>query len=181
MKIKCLFLLAVIVALGCTPFKHIVAQSEDRNEIIQNVILDFSSTKLYRNNTVFSVKTGDMDENILIVRIGKNNTKLLITSNAVVGSFSSSLPSRFIEKQGKLFFWWDDYYPLTEEALSIYKKYNLLQDDEGSVITVPDFIIDDAQKAAHYYFCRDDLSKYKKIITNKGIGYYDPPKLRCGQ
>jgi hypothetical protein len=180
MKMKCFFLMIATIALGCTSIKKALIQSGGRNEVIQNAILDFSKTRLYKKDTIFSVKTGDMDKNVLTVRIGKNSTKLLLTANTKVGSHSK-LPSRFIEKEGKLFFWWDDDYPLTEEALAIYKKYHLLQDDEGGIITVPDFIINDAQKAAHYYFCWDDLSIYKKVITNKGIGYYKPPKLKCSQ
>jgi len=84
----------------------------------------------------------------------------------------------YLEKEGKLFFWWDSSYPLTEKTLATYKKYDLLQDDDG-LIQTPDFITDDALKGAYYFFCTNDLSSYKKVITNTGFGYFDPPKLNC--
>jgi hypothetical protein len=184
MKTTRLILLLVLL-MGCqSSFKRLTFKKElisigGRNEYIENAILDFSNTsRLYRMDTVFSVKTGDVNKEILVVRIGKNNMKLLITKNTKIGT-KGELPSIYIEKNGKLFFWWDDDYPLTEKTLEIFHKYNLLQDDEGGIIKIPDFVNDDGKKAAHYYFCKNDLTKYKKIITNKGIGYYKPPKLNC--
>lgn len=105
--------------------------------------------------------------------------KFLYTAKTTVGSKGSSLPTRYIEKDGKLFYWWDDDYPLTEEMLTILWKYNLICDDTVGLIGIPDFSTDDSQKAAHYYFCKNDLSKYKRIITNIATGYYKPPKLKC--
>lgn len=180
MKVKflCLLIMATLV-LSCASFKKELIKSGGRNEVIQNAILIFSkTTRLYKRDTVFSVRTGE-DKEILIVRVGKNSTKLLLTTDTEPGSKNKLLPSRFVEKDGKLFFWWDNDYPLTEEAIAVFHKYNLFQDDDGGVITVPNFTNDDAQKAAHYYFCKNDLTKYKEVITNKGIGYYDPPKLTC--
>lgn len=178
-KIECLCLITVTLVLSCASFKNELVKSGDRNEVIQNAILDFSkTTKLYKRDTVFSVSAGE-DKDLLIVRVGKNSTKLLLTADTKAGVKNKLLPSRFIEKEGKLFFWWDDDYPLTEEAIAVFHKYNLFQNDQGGVITVPDFTTDDTQKAAHYYFCRNDLTRYKKVITNIGIGYYDPPKLEC--
>ncbi len=187
----------LVFLMGCSSFKHGMTQSGNRNEAIQNAILDFSNTSsLYRKDSVFSISFYDivgrmvLDENhkwipgepyegLVAVSIIVNNSRLLLTSDTKAGSKREKLPSRFVEKGGKLFFWWDDEHALTEETLAVYKKYNLLQKDEGGLVTIPDFAIDDARKGAHYYFCKEDLSRYKKVITNKGIGYYDPPKLKC--
>jgi hypothetical protein len=174
-------IVVLILSDGCVSVKKGLVQKGGIDNAIQNAILDFSNTaKLYKKNNVFSVSVLEVaNEDLMVVRIGKNSMKLLLTAKAKVGSLDSKLPTRFIEKEGKLFFWWDNEYPLTKEALDVYEKYNLLQDDEGGVITVPEFTVNDAQKAAHYYFCKDDLTKYKKVITNKGVGYYEPPKLNC--
>ena len=37
----------------------------------------------------------------------------------------------------------------------------------------------DSDKGADYYFCKNNLSKYKRVVTNIGLGYYKPPKLKC--
>lgn len=200
MKTNYFFLLTVTLVTGCISLKKELSQSGGRRAAIQNAILDFSNaSRLYKKDSVFHVSFQDTlyrmtlnkldDRNyqwvngqsyneIVTVSIGTDYNQFLLTENTKVGS-KGELPSRFIEKDGKLFYWWDDNYLLTKEALSVYEKYDLLQDDEGGVITFPDFTVNDAQKGAHYYFCRNDLSKYKKVITNKGIGYYDPPKLNC--
>ena len=177
-----LLIITIVIIESCSSFKPQLKSNGDKETIINNAIIDFSKTKkLYKRDTVFSVKVLELTNNndILVVRIIKNNTKVLITDDITVGSKGGKVPTRYIEKEGKLFFWWDDDYALTEEALKVFSKYNLLQDNEGGWVKFPDFTIDDAQKAAHYYFCKENLTKYKKVVTNKGIGYYDPPKVNC--
>ena len=183
MKIKKVLtvLMAIFFFESCASFKNELVQTGGRTEAIKNAILDFSNmNKLYKRDTVFSVQTEEMSNEVLIVSIGKNNMKILLNEDIKIGS-KGMLPSKYFEKEGKLFFWWDNDYPLTEETLAVFNKYDLLQDDEGGKITFPDFIIDDSQKSAHYYFCKNDLSIYKKVITNKGLGYYDAPNLKCVQ
>jgi hypothetical protein len=181
-KSKLIILLAVFI-YGCyVPKAAFVKSGNNQEDAIQMAILDFSTiSKLYKRDSVFSVEIHGLVNNVdlLIVNVGKNNKKLLVTKDAIVGS-TGKLPSRCFEKDGKLFFWWDDNYELTENTIALLNKFNLLQDDNNGTIKIPDFIIDDAQKAAHYYFCKEDISSYEKVITNKGIGYYDPPALKCG-
>jgi hypothetical protein len=183
MKMKFTLLIVIaIVATNCNSAKKAFVKSGDsQDDAIQISILDFSTVhKLYKKDSVFSVDIKGLVSNkdLMVVGIRKNNRKLLVTKDAKAGS-TGKLPSRYFEKDGKLFFWWDDNYPLTEDALAIFNKFNLLQDDKNGAIKIPDFIIDDAQKAAHYYFCKNDIGSYKRIITNKGMGYYEPPSLVC--
>lgn len=177
-----LLILITTIIEGCSTAKKAFVKSGDSlDDAIQTAILNFSTIrKLYKKDSVFSVGISELVNNkdLIVVGVRKNNRKLLLTKDAKVGS-KGKLPSRYIEKDGKLFFWWDDNYPLTEDALAIFNKYNLLQDDKDGAIKIADFIIDDAQKAAHYYFCKNDIFSYKRVITNKGIGYYDPPSLKC--
>jgi hypothetical protein len=174
-------ILMLVLLGGCISVKKGLVQKGGIDDAIQNAILDFSNTtNLYKKNTVFSVSVFEVaNKDLIVVRIGINRMKLILTAKAKVGSLDSNLPTRFIEKDDKLIFWWDDKYPLTEETLDVYEKYNILQDDEGGVITVPEFVVNGSQKAAHYYFCKKDLTNYNRVITSKGIGYYDPPKLNC--
>jgi len=102
----------------------------------------------------------------------KFNDRFLYTAETTVGS-KGKLPSRHIIKDGKLFFWWDDDYPLTEEMFAILWKYDLLFDDTEGLVGFPQFSTG-KQKGATYYFCRNDLSKYKRVVTNVGLGYYKP-------
>lgn len=203
-----IFLILVILLFECcasfkgTSFKKELSQTGDRNDAIQNAIMDFTNNRsLYKKDSVFFISffdtlhkmvlekiddrnyrwiKGEIYEEIVAVSIAASYNQFLLTADTKVGS-KGKLPTRYIEKNGKLFFWWDNEYPLTEKTLAVFSKYNLLQDDEGGIIKFPDFIIDDAQKGADYYFCKNNLTKYKKVITNIGIGYYDIPNLKCSE
>lgn len=200
------FVIVSFFAYGSLKTSLIKTGENTKDKAINNAVLNFSnSCKLYKNDSVFSVSFEDsvfllafdrgasrwyrdkFYDDIVLVSISAHRIsvpceehcdKFLYTTNTTVGS-KGKLPSRYIEKDGKLFYWWDDDYPLTEEMLAILWKYNLLYDDTKGLIGFPQFTIDDSQKGAHYYFCKNDLSKYKRVITNIGFGYYKPPKLKC--
>jgi hypothetical protein len=155
--------------------------TEDQADPIQFAITDFSkNSKLYKKNIIFYVTEREAvnNKNIVIISITKNFTKLLLTSQSTVGS-KGKMPSRYVEKEGKLFYWWDDNYALTKEALAVFRKYNLLQDDMGGTIQLPDNILDEKQQSAIYYFCKNNFAIYKKIVTNKGRFYDQAPEMHC--
>jgi hypothetical protein len=88
------------------------------------------------------------------------------------------LPSRFIEIDAKLFYLYDEDYSLTEETLEVLRKYGRLRDDPDGTLYL-DNPTNDSKKGMHYYFCKQDLANYKKVKSAIGIGYYEPPKLKC--
>ncbi|MBA3985242.1 MAG: hypothetical protein H0X63_01370 [Flavobacteriales bacterium] len=177
-------------------------QRGDQQEAIQNAILDFSNTSgLYKKDSVFSVSYHDpfykmtlekndngderwieseLYEGIVAVSISADYNKMLQTDNIKVNNINAKFPTRYIERDGKLFYWRDGDYPLTQEVLNVFKRYNLLlEDDLDGVMEFYDFTTNDAQKGIDYFFCKNNLVKYKKTTTNKGIGYYDAPALKC--
>lgn len=181
-KVICLLIIYALTYLtACASYKESLVKVGDHSDAINNAIIDFSNTtKLYSKNRIFNASLYEsQDEDLLIVRIGINNMKLLLTDKVEVGKIGGKIPTMFIEQEMKLFFWYDDNYPLTKEALEIYAKYDLLQDDENGVIKIPAMVINDSQKAAHYYFCKENLRSYKKVITNRAIGYYKAPAVNC--
>ena len=194
------------IACGSLKINLIQAGENIKDVVINNAILDFSnSCKLYRSDSVFSVSFEDsvfllaldreeshwyrdkVYEDIVLVSISAHRIsapceehcdKFLYTAKTTVGS-KGKLPSRYIEKDNKLFYWWDDDYPLTEEMLLVLWKYKLLYDDTEGLIGLPQFTINDTQKGAHYYFCKNDLTRYKRVVTSIANGYYKPPRLKC--
>lgn len=44
---------------------------------------------------------------------------------------------------------------------------------------IPDLVVDDGKKGVLYYFCKNDISKYKKITTNRFIDGGTFTKLKC--
>lgn len=170
-------IILLIVVMTSLSFKNKLRESSNTNEAIKTAITDFSKTRLFNKGSVFSIIVNEENsEDILTISIMENNMKLLLNNDFNVNS--SRLPSQYLEIKEKLFFWWDKSLPLSSETISVYKKYNILQDDENGIIQFPDFTIDDNKKGAHYFFCKKSL-KFKRVITSKGIGYYPPPKLKC--
>jgi hypothetical protein len=196
------FPVLVILLVGCKSPKEMQKPNGVPTDPIGLAISDFMKTRAFKKkDSVYSVAfrdtlfrmvltkldngnaewiPGKLYDGIIAVRISASNYQFLLADEAKVGS-KGKLPSKFIVKNGKLFYWWDNNYPLTQEMLDILKKYDLFQDNQGGLITIPINRTDDSQKGSHYYFCREDLSKFKRIVTNIGMGYYDPPNLNCSR
>ncbi len=176
-----LWIVLFFIIEGCHSGRNITVPGSGQDRAIEAVILNFSKiSRLYKTDSIFSIRAEHLPNNndILVVSIIRAGGKLLLKKDYKAGT-KGKLPSRYVVKDGKLFYWWDDDIVLTEEALAIFGKYNLLQDDENGLIQVPFHTLDDTQRGAHYYFCKDNFSINKRIITNIGLGYYEPPKLNC--
>lgn len=203
MKIYLTYLIIFCMLESCASNKILYNKTGGREEAIQNAITDFSNTnKIRKDDSVFLVTfydtiyrmvlesvdsnnarwvRGEIINNIVAVDIlGANGFQFLLTKNSKIGS-KGKLPSRVFKKNGKLFYWWNDDNALTEETLEMLKQYHLLKDDSAGKITFIYYPTDDRKKGAHYYFCRYDLSNFKRINTWKGLGYYDVPNLACGE
>lgn len=190
------FILVVVLILihSCSSSKT-VYQTGGIKEAITNSINDFSSTQLYKRGDVFEVSfTEDYylfslkeDDNgtyawlpdknypeIYGISILNNNTKFAYNESDI-GKVSKNVPSVVLKKRGKLFYWWDDNVPLTKRVVDILSEFNLLNDTQENI----DYRINDSQKAMHYYVCKGNIAKYRRVLTNKAIGYYSPPNLNC--
>jgi hypothetical protein len=170
-------------------------------QIRLTAIQDFSKTKLFKRDSVFYVTTYDtlhMVENqridsiniksvkgkafpeIIAVDICATTFRYLFDTTARMDNQNRIIPTRVIEKDGRLFLWRDRNYTLTDSTLKILNKFHLVE--RGTKRDLNRFLIfgiDDSKRAADYYFCRSNLSGYKRVITNIAIGYYEPPNLRC--
>jgi hypothetical protein len=127
-------------------------------------------------NSVLITDTTD-SETVLRMTGDENHPTLWLNKNKVFYSYRA-FPTMLVETNGKLFFWYDDTKNVTDTIINTLYKYNFV---DTMIVNayIPDRIINDAKKGADYYFCKSDLSKYKKVITNKAIGHYKPPKLKC--
>ncbi|MES2830067.1 MAG: hypothetical protein V4687_18055 [Bacteroidota bacterium] len=89
------------------------------------------------------------------------------------------LPSRTFKVGNKLFMWRDEDYALTEETMAVLKDYDLVFDDEGGVRNITEYSLFKSYDATFYYFCRTDLSKFKKKISWISSENLPFPKLKC--
>jgi hypothetical protein len=175
-------------------------QIESYDQVRQTAIQDFSRTRLYKKDSAFLISVDDtlhrmtlnkidvhhyewvggtIYPDIIDVSISAYQNKFFLDTTIDVSAQTKYIPSRCIELNGKLFFWYDKHYTLTNNAIKILGKYHLLR--HGGPNDAEDFhsSIDDAAQAADYFFCRSNLHVYKRVITNKAIGYYDPPNVKC--
>jgi len=177
------------------------SKMQEPDQAVQIAIHDFSKTKLFKKDSVFVVTLYDTLYHVAYDTISKNNYRSKrgraypnIIAVDILGypykyfldttvdlNNQKGIPSRFIEKNGKLFIGWGTHDRLTDSTIKLLDKYNLIgrsgHDDWYKFIPG----IDDAKQAAQYYFCRSNLYLYKKKITSAAIGYYDPPTLTCEQ
>lgn len=195
-KQNVIYITTMLLLFGCSSFNGTMIKTGEsiKDIVIQNAILDFvANCNLYKKDSLFFVSFEDTVYRQKLKQI--TNIKFELTQeNAFYDGIVAvsiikggnyqyyysegtkvKLPSRHIIKDGKLFYWWDDKYPVSEEMIAVLWKYNLLQTD----FIIPEFSTNDNQKGADYYFCKNDMSKYKRVITNIGLGYYKPPKLKC--
>jgi hypothetical protein len=190
-----LFMLFLLVFTDCKPYKSQLLKKGDRNQVVQNTIIDFSNTsRLFAKDSVFFIEIydtlhrmvlekfdednfrwirGKVYKDILAITIIGSDMKYLINDSSDITK-NKNLPSMHIQKDGKLFIWNDESQIISDETLSILHEYNLITYDY-----LYDYGVDDAKKGVNYYICRNNLLNYKKITGNLAIGYYDAPKLNC--
>ena len=189
---KRLLLLFISIILFCSAS---FPQKNQKEEAIDIAITDFLKSKLSKRSNVFCVsiyKKGKYDkyeinEDLLAISISPENTKTRImplyylTFMDTIGSVR--LPTRYIEKNGIIFYWDDKDYGLTEETIKVFLDYyvvDLLENSEYDFLFgmersgIPEF-----EKGADYYFCKNDLNKFKRVINRSAVGWYKPPKIKC--
>ena len=81
-------------------------------------------------------------------------------------------------KEGKLFYWYDRLNGLTEDLVNAFYSFNIIDTiDVGFNYNFQDGF--ENPKFAVYFFCKDDLTKYKKrIITSELSSLWDYPWYR---
>ena len=200
MRRPIILLLLWLLLVNCYSQKKYIPQSTNFAEFaIYEAITDFADNcRLFKQDSIFYITTLDtlkhytlqrnqgtlewicdsIYANLFVINIIPSINKLFYFPDAVVGS-KGKLPSRYVIVKGKLFYWDDDDYPLTEETLSVLKKYDALTDMIHDRV-LPETVISDSKEIAFYYFCRNNLLKHKRAVSSKSAGYYRPPKLKCG-
>ena len=197
---KIIISLLWLLLTDCYSQEKYIPQSTNFAEFaIYEAITDFADNcRLFKQDSIFYITTLDtlkhytlqrnqgtlewicdsIYANLFVINIIPSINKLFYFPDAVVGS-KGKLPSRYVIVKSKLFYWDDDDYPLTEETLSVLKKYDALTDMIHDRV-LPETVLDESKKSIHYYFCRNNLLKYKRAASSKSAGYYRPPKLKCG-
>lgn len=186
----------LVLICGCSVTSK-VSYEGGLNEAINKSINDFSSTKSFRRGAAFEVSfmenyyvfslTKKSDgtyawlpdksyPEIYGVSILRGSTKFAYDPSDI-GKVSKTVPSVVTKKNDKLFYWWDDGTTLTKKTVDTLSEFGLIDDSNETL----NYSNDDSQKAMHYYFCKNDLSRHRRVYSDKALGYYAPPNLNCAK
>ena len=179
-----ILLISVILLTGCNSWKSTLVADGDENDAIMNAITDFMHTCNLRNkDTVFVVHKWIDNEKFLVVGIsGTDENKLYPQKRQdTIGGYPFRLPSCYAVVDGKLFYWKDKSIKVSKEIVNVLSEYNAIDSlNYDSLVIFNPHIKIESKKGADYHFCKNNLRDYKKVVTNIGIEWYDPPKLKCG-
>ncbi|WKN43948.1 hypothetical protein [Tunicatimonas pelagia] len=181
MKLAYLIITLIFLFGSCSSWKEVMVADGNQNDAIQNAIYDFlHSDKLSKKDSVFYIYTKDINPEVLGVNIFGTYDKVLVSTEDSVTFSYSGFPTGHFESKEKLFYWHDSTKTVSNDLISTLTKYNLI---DTMVVNayIPESTIDHSRKGVDYYFCKNNLLKYKKVRTREAMGYYDPPALNCEQ
>ena len=173
---KVILFFMFLLGIGCKAYKNNIEITGENSDFIENAIFDFSKSSLFKNGFVFQLRVEKVNEDTILVTIIEGGENKYLYSN-LKNIDENNLPSRCLELDNKLFVWRDDAYKINKKIFDLLMKYNLLQDDEGGMVLLPDSAIDDSKKGADYFFCIRNSKIYKRIISNKG--HVPIPVIKC--
>jgi len=176
-------LIFLLFFTGCSIYRNgEKAIKGDNNDAVIIAINDFvDQCKESKKSNLFSIYLIDIDEEIVGIIFAKSDYPYLPTSATKIGTNDDkSFPTRYIRKEGKIFFWHDPQSFITQEIVDLLNEHNLIDSiNVNGFVGIPESIIDETEKGIHYYFCKKNLLNYKRIIAKNAMGWYDPPKLKC--
>ncbi len=138
-----------------------------------------TSKKLLKDDEVFIVNVDTLKNDIINVRIlGMNYFPYSIPTNTVLlGKHYKMFPTKYVIKNGKLFYWYDPNIVITQEVIDVMLAYDQIYYMRWEM-DIPSVFVNDAQKSAQYFFDKYNLTCYKKIECS---WIADIPKLKCKQ
>lgn len=193
MKMRLQILLLVFLVISCSTWKESLVQFGTEKDAIENSILDFTHSRLFKSDSVFYVIVEDTLHSVKRDYEHEYSYKLVpdepyhhLIGITIFGDHlntyyaeefeteSSSVPTNYSIVEGKLFLWWDESRELSKDVINQLYEFNLVVNkDEAMFVT-------NHEKVAKYYICRNNLSRYKKVVNRSAIGF-DIPKLKCPQ
>ena len=179
-QIHWLFIMTLMSG-SCGIWKSNLYKEGGHEQSIENAIYDFANTTMFfKKDSVFSISFNAAQDSILTVSILGATNKLYPTPNNNLGSSIPYFPTRYKEFENKLFVWYDSNYVVTKEIFQILDRYNHIDTvNLHGIVRIPDSTIEDSKQGVDYYFCKCDLSRYKKVKISIAVGYYEPPTLSC--
>ena len=165
-NIICICILLSFYSCRCIKDFEQVECSEIPYDAINIAINDFLKSKTGKDKKVSSVWVTSECSNDLFriclwpnyvndIYVDKYDVKVLQEN---IGKNVTWIPSEFVEKSSKLFYWMNPNLPLDQKMIDALTKYDLTCNNKES------FIINEGPYLL-YYFCRNNPKRYKKTTS----------------
>ncbi len=168
--------------MACSPVKMTLVEKGGANEAIENAIADFTNLQKVNNgrNRIYNVSVKNLSNGLIGVSIlDYSEGKVYLTESDSIGSNRPFFPTKYKEVNKRLFYWYDSKSFVSKDIL---EKLTQLHHVDSSYYHNPNNLslsFNDSQKAMHYYFCPNDLTRYSRVESNIALGYGKIPKLNC--
>jgi hypothetical protein len=173
----CFFLLG---SCAVNKWQNTLIQKGDMNDAINNAITDFVHTsKWSKKDSIFTVTITDINEENINITIAVADDDVYPNSKNKVGTYDHIFPTRYTVKEGKLFYWNDATLFITQDIISILEKYNHIDCRWSELSDIIGGVHNDGVEGVIYYFCKNDLTNYKKSDVSNIRKHYKIPLLKC--
>lgn len=197
-------LFIVFLFFNCSSPKHIVQTLDSNQNTIDSIryqaMINFSKNyktlnkffRKFKNEKLvfFRVYEDNVYNEYYTLSISHQINRIPLRKVDSIGKVPKTFfPNNYLIIDDKVFLWRDDVKPLNVEILNLLEDYGLLNsinsNYESEIILNEEYdeknliIVDDKLKGFHYYFCKNNINKYRKVKTNIAVGYYAPPKINC--
>lgn len=173
----CFFLLG---SCAVNKWQNTLIQKGNMNDAVNNAITDFVHTsKWSKKDSIFTVTITDINEENVNVTIAIADDDVYPNSKNKVGTYDHTFPTRYIVKNGKLFYWNDTTQFITQDIISILEKYNHIDYRWSELPEIIGGVHNDGAEGVVYYFCKNDLTNYKKSGVSNIRKHYKTPILKC--
>ncbi|KAB1232556.1 hypothetical protein [Chryseobacterium viscerum] len=158
MKYYILIVFLSLLTQNCKSWEKQLSQQGDKDIAIKNAIIDFcNNSTLSHKDKVFTINYKEYNTGVIGVSILGDINKVYIVN----GVPKTRIKDQYIEYENKLFYWYDEKKGKNPDIIKKLYEYKVI--DSVKILTEDmGFNIDDAKKAAHYYFCKENLLNYQK-------------------
>jgi hypothetical protein len=169
----------IVLIESCSAQNIKIINPVSYNDAIITAIDNFLQAKKYtKSDTVFIVSIRNVDDNLLGIGISAQRNRIAVFTENEIDYSYRNFPTNYLERDKKLFYWKDSTRSMSTELINKLRSMNLV-DTAIANKYFPERIVDESQKAMHFYFCKSNLKKFKKVYTRTAMGWYEPPKNVC--
>lgn len=170
----------VISILSCSSKLHVTSDAAGMEKAISIAIYDFAKENT-NVNTAYNILINEEADNVYSLTILDNYT-IYLTSSDTVGATNKYFPTKYLELKRNIYTWSDSNSAITDEILSLYGKYRMLDSSamrNDSSVLGPAVINDHNRIYTTYFLCKQNPSIFIKRKSSKtpSVGAY--PKINC--